>query len=156
MHGNETPLHLTPRARDSRKQRSWLRSPRVVRSNHFDRRACCPVGPLVTSHQARLSERKGVAYVINDVIDSGFDRTPSGPRRKFTWKIWHVCGSRPGSSTSSGSEAHPLGKIVFEPMLDCKHSNIASGATPIGSAAAHPIDQAPEGPSGRPGRSTID
>ena len=30
-------------------------------------------------------------------------------------------------------------------MLGCKHPNIASGATPIGSAVAHPIEKEKEG-----------
>ena len=46
MHGNEPSPALIQRARDLRKPRSWLRSPHVVRSNHSDRRACRPAGPL--------------------------------------------------------------------------------------------------------------
>jgi hypothetical protein len=32
-----------------------------------------------------------------------------------------------------------LPKVLYEPMLDYEQPNIALGATPIGSAAAHPL-----------------
>src|ERR1041385_2860029 len=46
-------------------------------------------------------------------------------------------------TTQDPSRALPRMKITrrrrsLESMLDCKQSNIASGATPIGSADAHP------------------
>jgi len=133
--GNEPSSPLTPRARELRRQGSWLRNSCVVRSNQSDRHACRSTflwDHAVTSHQLFCA-------ALEHAIASSLTSSSSAPNDSI--------GSSDGVDDKficiydAVPESNAITETVFEPMLNCKHPNIAPGATPIGSAIAHPIEK---------------